>query len=78
MKPAEYRQPCTITQETPYQIEPGELKGTHSSTGVLQIGRVVWLQHNPEEHAPEHRLSCYAEGIGIVSVESRCLHPSSN
>ncbi len=76
MKPNDYRKCCIIIGDTPYQVEGGGSKGTHSATGVLKIGRVVWARLN-EEHAPEQRTSVYAEGVGIVHVESRLLRPTS-
>ena len=39
----EYRDCCIVTRETPYKVETGDLKGTHSSNRMLHIGRVVWV-----------------------------------
>ena len=76
MKPIEYRRSCIITGETSYQVQQGEPQGTHSAVGVLQIGRVVWAR-SCEEYAPGQQISVYAEGVGVVRVESRLLRPTS-
>jgi len=77
VKPVEYCESCIITEDTPYQVEGSDLKGTHSGTGVLNLGRVVWTKKNPKEPGPEQHVSVYAEGVGLVSLESRFLRPST-
>ena len=73
MRPLEYREECTILRHIHYQIEEGQLQGTHSSSGPLNIGRVVYLQHPLEECKDEGIVSAYIEGIGIVSIDPSCL-----
>ena len=73
MKPDNYRNPCVITRSTPYEVEPGQKGGTHSSKGELQIGRVVWIEHQPPDGAEDTALSVYAEGIGLVMVKASDL-----
>lgn len=77
MKPIEYCESCIVTEDTPYQVEGSDLKGTHSGTGILHLGRVVWIRKSLAEQGPEQRTTAYAEGVGLVSVESRFLRPSS-
>ncbi len=77
VKPVEYCESCIVTEDTPYHVEGGDLKGTHSDTGILHLGRVVWIRKNPERQGPEQQVSVYAEGVGLVSVEARFLRPSS-
>ena len=77
MKPNDYRQPYTITREVPYQVQEGDLKGTHSSSGSLGVGRVVWVREMPKDDEPKQRLLVYAEGVGIVTIEAHFLRPSS-
>ena len=73
MKPPEYREACTVIGDINYQVEEGQLQGTHSSSGSLNIGRVVYLQHSLEEIKDEASVSAYIEGIGIVSLDPHCL-----
>ena len=73
MKPNEYRECYTVTHEIPYQIEEGQLKGAHPGTGILQIGRVVWIREHPEQKSSQQRTWAYAEGVGVVSLESSSL-----
>lgn len=54
MRPIDYRKCCIIIGDTPYHVEKGESKGTHSASGVLRIGRVVWTRKY-EDCAPEQR-----------------------
>ncbi len=77
MKPAEYCESCIVTEDTPYQVEGSDLKGTHAGAGVLHLGRVVWTKKNPKEPSREQRVSVYAEGVGLVSLEQRFLRPTS-
>ncbi len=76
MKPNEYRQSYTVNEDTPYQVEEGQLKGTHASTGILQMGRVVWIREHSEERAPDQPIRAYAEGIGLVSLAGSLLSPA--
>lgn len=76
MKPNEYRGCYVVTQATPYNVEEGRLKGTHSGTGILEIGRVVWIREHAEEKVSEQQTYAYAEGVGLVSLESSSLRPA--
>lgn len=76
MKPPEYRVQCTLIRNIHYQVEEGQLKGTHSSSGSVNVGRIVYLQHPLEECRDEPSVSGYIEGIGIVSLDPDCLAPS--
>ncbi len=71
MKPAEYSESRIVTEDAPYHVE--DLKGTHSDPGMLHLGRVVWGKKSPEGQSPEQRVSVYAEGVGLVSLESERL-----
>jgi hypothetical protein len=71
-----YRETCTVTHNVPYRVEKGSLKGARSSAGILSPGRVVWIQKPLEKGTLEHCVPAYAEGIGIISVDSRFLVPS--
>ncbi len=68
MKPAEYSESRIVTQDTPYRV--GSLKGTHSDSGTLHLGRVVWVKKSPEAQSPQQHRSAYVEGIGLVSVDA--------
>ena len=73
MIPADYTEQRVVTQDVPYHVEG--LKGTHADDGTLHLGRVVWVKKGTEAQNPDQRVSVYAEGAGLVSVESRFLRP---
>ena len=73
MKPNEYRQRYTVTEEVRYCAEGSHTQETHASTGVLKIGRVVWIRELSNETPLEQRVLAYAEGVGLVSVKSSLL-----
>jgi hypothetical protein len=62
-------QPIGITHETSYEVAPGAVKGTHASSGILGRGRVVWTQKTPGAYAEGEKISAYAEGVGIVTLD---------
>lgn len=76
MKPNEYRKCCIITRDTHYQVGEGESQGTHTATGVLKMGGVVWAKNN-EDQTPEKQTSVFARGIGVILVQSSHLRPTS-
>ncbi len=73
--PAEYSEPRVVIQDTPYEAEA--LKGTHADHGTLHLGRVVWVKKGTEAQSTDQRITVYAEGVGLVTLESRLLgsHP---
>ena len=75
MKPVEYCETCIVTEDTHYEVD--DLKGTHSGSGTLHLGRVVWRKKSSPEQAPNQRVSVYAEGVGLVSLDPHCLRLSS-
>jgi hypothetical protein len=73
MKPEEHRETCTVTSDIHYEVRRGEVQGTHASSGTLHKGRVVWVEKDPELSNAELLVSAYAEGVGIVLLDPRCL-----
>jgi hypothetical protein len=73
MKPQEYRNTCVITEQTPYQIADGSSKGIQPGHGVLNPGRVVWLEKDLDEKLSEPSVSAYAEGIGVIAIDPHLL-----
>ena len=73
MKPQDYRESCTVMRDTHYEVGEASSKGTHSGSGTLHKGRVVWIQKSLSESAHEPSVSVYAEGVGIVSLDPGCL-----
>jgi hypothetical protein len=69
VKPQDHRETCIITKETSYEVAPGNVKGTHASSGILYRGRVVWTQKAPSAYADGEKVSAYAEGVGIVTLD---------
>lgn len=74
-KPKEFRSTCITTCEIPYEVQDGALKGTHASKGILENGRVVWLKAQSEEERPDFMVPAYAEGVGIILLDSRRVAP---
>ena len=73
LKPSDYSATYFINRETQYNVQEGSSKGTHAGTGTLHVGRVVWTQQNEEQRSPGDLVSCYAEGVGIVSLNPASL-----
>jgi hypothetical protein len=75
-KPSDYEVICMVARNLPYQFEEEHFKGRPMTGGVLGKGRIVWVQRSLEvksRFASALSVSAYAEGIGIVSVDARCL-----
>jgi hypothetical protein len=70
MKPKEYRDLYTLTRNAPYLTGEG---GAPKCGGVLNIGRAVYLREGAKEKKPSGPVSAYAEGIGIILIDSRLL-----
>ncbi len=73
MRPAEYRHSCTVSKEVPYSVVDSASKGTHSGEGILNIGRVVWLDHKLESSSGGATCTAFADGIGLITVDPRSL-----
>jgi hypothetical protein len=69
VKPQDHRQTCIVTHETSYEVVAGSVKGTHASSGTLYRGRVVWTQKAPSAYTDGEKVSAYAEGVGIVTLD---------
>ena len=72
-KPSEYRHSFTINRDVHYEVS-GDQKGTHSSSGTLHIGRVVWVREPLPAETSEPCVSAYVEGVGVISVDPHALH----
>lgn len=76
-KPKEYGDCCIVTKETPYKVGTGDMEGTHSDSGMLHRGRVVWVRERLPQVPDRSSVSAYAEGVGIVSVQAASLRHST-
>ena len=72
-KPDNFRHPYTTASILPYEVVEGTAKGSQNSKGSLGLGRVIWLRTTLEEVTSDHMVTAYAEGIGIITVDSRML-----
>jgi hypothetical protein len=70
MKPKEYRDLYTLTRNAPYLTGEG---GTPRCGGVLNLGKAVFLQEGAKEKRSSGLVSAYADGIGVIQVDSRFL-----
>jgi hypothetical protein len=73
MKPSQYCETYTLAQTAPYLIDDEVYKGTPWNGGVLKFGRVAFLNQQATERRPIGSVSAYAEGIGVISLDSRFL-----
>ncbi|MGI4830577.1 MAG: hypothetical protein ACRYFU_20620 [Janthinobacterium lividum] len=71
-KPQEYRQQRIVSHETQYRADEHLPHGPQAASGVLATGRVVWVRDGAKL-PPESVVSAYAEGIGIVALDSQSL-----
>lgn len=72
-KPNEYRKTYVVSTDVAYRQTPAAEKGTHSGEGMLHIGRVVWLENDPQ--AAGVQVPAYAEGVGVVLLASESVQP---
>jgi hypothetical protein len=74
MRPQEYAQAFTVMQDTFYQLLELDKTPSALKTGMLKVGRVVWLP-KPEEmlELGQAKVRAYAEGLGTVSVSRNTL-----
>jgi hypothetical protein len=74
-RPLIYRDTYVVNQNFPYEIVERLPAGEHLGGGVLGKGQRVWMQHEPQVTAYRRAVSVYAENIGIISLNPRCLSP---
>lgn len=72
-RPEEFRRSFTVVETLPYEVQDGTKIGAHASKGVLEVGRVVWLSDRHEAAGEDIFVSAFAEGIGVVLLDSRSL-----
>jgi len=72
-KPDDFRHMYMTVGNMPYEVVEGTPKGSQNAKGSLGIGRVIWLRTTLEEITLGSRVPGYAEGIGIITVDSRML-----
>jgi hypothetical protein len=70
MKPKGYCDLYTVSRNAPYLTSEG---GTPRCGGVLNMGKAVYLQEGAKEKRPGGSVLVYAEGIGVILVDSRFL-----
>jgi hypothetical protein len=78
MHPNEFRHEYVVLADTRFTVPDLLLKGTHSSEGMLEKGRVIWLRDKLRPDFPEHEVSAYADGAGVVIVDAQHLKPCSH
>ena len=71
-RPQDFKIEYILTQSVPYKCADEGRKGTHASKGILHTGRMIWLRSDSSEGGSQ-RVSAYAEGIGLVSLEQRFI-----
>jgi hypothetical protein len=74
-KPQNYEENCVIVRNIPYQFEDELSEGTMPG-GVLGKGREVWVRDFTamrKRPISVNSVSAYVEGIGMVTVDPRCL-----
>lgn len=77
IRPEGYRETCVVTRDVPHTVAEGETEGTHTSSGTLHVGRVIWIQRKLADCEDDARISAFADGVGIMEVDPRCLGHAS-
>jgi hypothetical protein len=72
MKPVQFQLPYAVMNEMKYTCSEAEKDGSLPKVGVLQPGRVVWLDHTPRLN--DQTTLGFAQGIGVVELDARLLH----
>ena len=72
-KPQELRVQRVLASQTEYQVTDTSRKGPQTGSGILAAGRVVWIQEAFGPESQQGSVPAYAEGIGVVSLDTRCL-----
>jgi hypothetical protein len=75
-KPEEFRHTCIVKHDVEYRVEESDPKGPYAAQGVLHVGRVVWLKSQPAEILAGAVVTCFAEGIGLIEINSSVLGKS--
>ena len=73
VSPLSFKTEYVLTQSVPYECADEGTKGTNASKGILQTGRVVWLESGAIGSETANRVRVYADGIGIVLLEQRFI-----
>jgi hypothetical protein len=68
-KPQNYKETCKVVRNLPYQAE----EGSYAGGGVINRGRIVWIQQRLGEKASEPLIRAFADGIGLISLDRRFL-----
>jgi hypothetical protein len=71
-RPDHYKETYVLNTDTAYGNTDAE-EDPQAIKGSLQRGRVVWLQNDPPGHMSCRRITAYAEGIGMVLLNTTCL-----
>lgn len=72
MKPQEYKDPHVVMQDVSYTVLQDLQDGSLPRTGMLSIGRVVWLPADSEELG-EAKVRAWAESIGEIALSRNYL-----
>lgn len=77
MKPNEFSDLRVISADTAYHAKPGQSDGSQTSSGTLQTGRCVWIQHSAASANRRALVPAYVEGIGIISLDLQSVFPGA-
>ena len=72
-RPSVYEDRYVVNQNLPYEMIERLPSGDCLSGGVLGKGIRVWAQHESLATVHRHAVSVYAENIGIINLNPRCL-----
>ena len=73
-KPQELSVQRVVASQTEYRVADPSKKGFQPGSGMLAPGRVVWIQKTSGPESQDSSVAAYAEGIGVVSLNTDCLH----
>ena len=74
-KPHDFENTRIAVRNIPYLFQTSDCKGDPAHGGVLGKGHVLWIRSSMgPDNLP---VSVYAEGIGLVELDSHCLFLSN-
>jgi hypothetical protein len=74
LKPSDYRETYVVSQDLSFCAIQLSIEGTSQRQGTLHTGQMVSLQATCPATASDAQVSVYAEGLGLVRINSRWLN----
>ena len=76
MVPAKYSHSCIIMKDLPYNVSERPPDARLPRAGILQRGRIVWLDHDLQVLLGKTEVRVFVDGIGLITVDPGSLKPA--